>query len=207
MAYFEKLDRYIDQVKTAANEITEDRRFLLNDAASKLQKSIEAKGQLEAIFICTHNSRRSHLSQIWAQLAAWEYGLPITCFSGGTEATAFYPSAVAALSAAGCQISREGEQNPCYEIMPDEKRFIRSFSKRFDDVSNPQSDFVAFMTCAHADDNCPLVPGAMHRVSLYYDDPKAFDGTPQESEKYSERCFQIATEMYYMMKLLDEKKA
>ena len=199
MAYFDKLNEYIGRANESSDSIAPDRRALLDDAAFKLQNQLAMNGKVEAIFICTHNSRRSHLSQIWAQLAVWQYGLPITCYSGGTEATAFYPSAVAALSAAGCQISREGDKNPCYEIKPDTIHVIKSFSKKFDDPANPNKEFVAFMTCSDADDNCPVVPGAKHRISLYYDDPKAYDGTDLEQAKYSERCFQIATEMYYMM--------
>lgn len=199
MAYFETLTGYIDQVKAAADQIPEDRQQLLRQAATDLKEELEQRSQVDAIFICTHNSRRSHLSQIWAQLASWEYDLPIHCYSGGTEATAFYPSAVAALAAAGCTISREGEQNPCYTVRASSSQMIRSFSKRYDDEDNPSEGFVAFMTCSDADENCPVVTGASKRISLYYEDPKAYDGTDLEQQKYQERCFQIASEMYFMM--------
>jgi arsenate reductase len=205
MAYFEKLNQYIQGAMDATISIAQDRRDLLEEAANKIAQLWKDSNEVQAIFICTHNSRRSHLSQIWAQLAAWQYGIPMKCYSGGTEATAFYPSAVAALASAGCTISREGDQNPCYQIQPDEKHVIRSFSKKFDDPSNPQRDFIAFMTCSDADENCPIVPGALHRISLYYDDPKSFDGTDLEQVKYSERCFQIASEMYFMMGLVGSK--
>ena len=199
MAYFETLSSYLEKVKSAADTIPSSRQDLLVEAANSIEVLLKEKSEVEAIFICTHNSRRSHLSQVWAQIAAWELGLPVRCYSGGTEATAFYPSAVAALSAAGCQISREGQQNPCYSVQPSDSQMIKSFSKRFDDPSNPQDGFIAFMTCSDADDNCPLVPGASKRISLHYEDPKAYDGTELEQQKYSERCFQIASEMYFMM--------
>ena len=32
------------------------------------------KEGVRVLFICTHNSRRSHNSQIWAQVAAYYYG-------------------------------------------------------------------------------------------------------------------------------------
>ena len=54
------------------------------------------------------------------------------------------------------------------------------------------------MTCSQADDGCPFVPGAEKRIPITYDDPKAFDNTPQQAEKYSERSKQIATEMCYI---------
>jgi arsenate reductase len=199
MAYFEPLSEYVKTAIEAEASIADDRKMLLENAASKVSQMWSNNGKVLATFICTHNSRRSHLAQIWAQLAAWQFNVPMECFSGGTEATAFYPSAVAALASAGCHISREGDQNPCYEVCPDDHHVIRTYSKRFDDPANPSENFIAFMTCPDADQNCPVVLGATHRISLYYDDPKVYDGTSEEQSKYSERCFQIATEMYYMM--------
>jgi arsenate reductase len=52
------------------------------------------------------------------------------------------------------------------------------------------------MTCTHADENCPFIPGAT-RISLPYEDPKAFDGTPEEEAIYAERCRQIARELLF----------
>ena len=54
------------------------------------------------------------------------------------------------------------------------------------------------MTCSHADENCPLIPGAEKKISLMYEDPKLFDRTILEKEKYRERSLQIATEMKYV---------
>jgi arsenate reductase len=56
------------------------------------------------------------------------------------------------------------------------------------------------MTCDHADENCPLIPSSEKRISLQYEDPKRFDATPQEAEKYDERSLQIASEMFYIFK-------
>ena len=56
----------------------------------------------QAIVICTHNSRRSHLGQLWLAIGADFFELPqLETFSGGTEATAFNPRAVAALHRVG----------------------------------------------------------------------------------------------------------
>jgi len=54
------------------------------------------------------------------------------------------------------------------------------------------------MTCDHADENCPFIPGTEQRIPVRYEDPKAFDNTPLEAEKYDERSVQIATEMFYV---------
>ncbi|MCB0818945.1 MAG: protein-tyrosine-phosphatase, partial [Flavobacteriales bacterium] len=67
------------------------------------------------------------------------------------------------------------------------------------DPANPQKGFCAVMTCSEADANCPIVRGALDRVSLPYVDPKEADDTPEEAARYDERCLQIATELWYVM--------
>ena len=164
--------------------------------------------QANLIFICTHNSRRSHFGQVWAHFAASTNGLAdkITTFSGGTEATAFHPNAIAALSRAGFKIETEEGKNPVsHLIFSDDKPATTCFSKVYDDPSNPQSDFIAVMTCSDADENCPYIPGATQRFTVTYEDPKISDGTPLESATYDERSLQIGTEMWYVMTLINEK--
>lgn len=159
--------------------------------------------ELPITFICTHNSRRSHLSQIWAQAAAHRFGLErVRTYSGGTEATAFNPRAVAAVERAGFHVERTadgGEDNPRYlvRVAPDTEP-MRCWSKQFSDPLNPQADFVAVMTCTSADAACPHVPGASLRVALPYVDPKEADGTEREAAVYDERCAQIGREMLYL---------
>jgi len=153
------------------------------------------------VFICTHNSRRSHLSQIWAQTAAGRYGVAgVETFSGGTEATAFNPRAVTALRRAGFTIPEpEAGANPRYQVRCHaEAPPLVCFSKVYGDASNPRSDFYAVMTCSQADQNCPVVAGAAQRIALPFDDPKAFDGTLEEAAQYDERCRQIAREMLFI---------
>jgi arsenate reductase len=54
------------------------------------------------------------------------------------------------------------------------------------------------MTCNNADEGCPLVIGAEARFPIKYDDPKAFDGTALQSQKYAERSLEIAQEMWWV---------
>jgi arsenate reductase len=152
-------------------------------------------------FICTHNSRRSQMAQVWATLAASHYGVrKIEVFSGGTEGTAFNPRAVAALKRAGVTIEPVGNtpdaDNPKYEVRlgRDGGRLI-CFSKKYDQTPNPRADFAAVMVCADAEKNCPNVAGALERISLPYEDPKVADGTAGEAKAYDEHCAQIAREM------------
>ena len=140
------------------------------------------------------------MSQLWSATAAAWYGVnDVGTFSGGTEATAFNPRAVAALQRAGFVIENPGGENPHYRVTyGPEASAMECFSKKHDDPSNPESGFAAVMTCSQADKNCPVVMGAALRAAIPYDDPKAADGTPEEAQRYDERCRQIATEMFYL---------
>jgi arsenate reductase len=152
------------------------------------------------IFICTHNSRRSHISQIWAQTAAAYFDIPnVRSYSGGTEATAFNPRAVEALRKLGFVITQTTtDSNPRYIVQySDDHPSFEVFSKKYDDSANPSREFAAIMTCTHADENCPIVTGAATRISLPFDDPKDFDGTDLESAKYLERSLDIGREILY----------
>ena len=66
-----------------------DRKTLLDDLTDYVITQTAAGSPVRLIFICTHNSRRSHMAQLWAQTAAAYHGVAaIETFSGGTEATA-----------------------------------------------------------------------------------------------------------------------
>lgn len=180
--------------------ISPARRELLQQLTAFVEQRVQAGQVVHLNFICTHNSRRSHLSQLWAQAAAYHYKVPnVQAYSGGTEATAFNPRAVKAMMEAGFQIVKVNDgDNPVYEVtFADEINPVTAFSKKYDDPFNHNKDFAAVMTCSHADENCPVVLGATARIALTYDDPKEFDGTSVEAEKYQERVEEIGTEILY----------
>ncbi|MBL7877759.1 MAG: protein-tyrosine-phosphatase [Cyclobacteriaceae bacterium] len=205
---FSTLQTKIDQLIKEFDQIPAERKETLAELTKFVQAKINASKPVYLNFICTHNSRRSHLSQLWAQAAAHYYGVEnVFCFSGGTEATAFNPRAVKAMQEAGFNISiTKAGDNPVYEVRfaPNAKPVI-AFSKKYDDPFNHNKDFAAIMTCSHADENCPLVLGASGRIALTYDDPKEFDGTPLEATKYSERVHQIGREILYSFSLVKSK--
>lgn len=195
------LTTYINGIKQDFSKIPQDRKTELEKIAEFIQQKVNAKEPVQLTYICTHNSRRSHFGQLWAATAAAYYGVPgVKTFSGGTEVSAFNERAVAACKRAGFDISKASEgPNPVYAVTyASGAEPIEAFSKKYDDASNPPSNFLAIMTCSQADKACPIVKGAALRVATPYDDPKAFDGTPQETAKYDERCKQIATETFYV---------
>ncbi|MCB2205121.1 protein-tyrosine-phosphatase [bacterium] len=193
------------QLRESADLIAQDRRTLLEQTAAWIAEELAQRDTARLIFICTHNSRRSHMAQIWAQVAAWGYGLDgVQCFSGGTEATAFHPNAIAAL--VGCGFKEEAGEN--MQKLHISLRFspsappLESWSKRYDDPSNPSGNFAAVMTCSDADEACPFIPGAAARFPIRYEDPKQSDGSGREAEVYRERCLEIGREMILVMKLV-----
>jgi arsenate reductase len=172
-----------------------------------ISTKVKSSENVNLNFICTHNSRRSQMAQIWAQTAAEYYGIPnVKCFSGGTEATAFNPRAVKAIRDYGFSVLQKDEsENPVYLVYySDEKEPLKCFSKIYNDEFNPQVNFTAIMTCSQAEENCPIVYGAVSRFPIQYDDPKEFDGTDLEEEKYQERFEQIGIEMIYTMENIDK---
>jgi arsenate reductase (thioredoxin) len=196
------LQRYVNErVLPAMSSIPADRKESLDLLAAFVKERKAAGTMADLTFICTHNSRRSHLSQLWAATAAWRFGHDhVRTYSGGTEATAFNPRAVAAVERAGFQVVKPEGKNPVYEVsFTKDHAAERCWSKKYDDAANPQKDFCAVMTCSEADKNCPIVFGALDRISLPYNDPKVSDGTPEEAARYDERCLQIAVELWYVM--------
>jgi arsenate reductase len=182
-------------------EVSKERKEVLNPLVDYIQNKVNSNQNIRLNFICTHNSRRSHLSQIWAQTMAFQFTVDkVFCYSGGTEATAMFPKVAETLRNQGFQIDKINESNnPIYEVRFDVNQVpITCFSKVYSDDFNPKSNFGAIMTCNNADEGCPIVFGAEARFPIKYNDPKAFDGTQLMDEKYAERSLEIASEMYYV---------
>lgn len=182
--------------------IPADRQKFLKKGALFIRSKIKAGESAQVTFICTHNSRRSHLAQIWAQTAAAYYGVDgVQAFSGGTEVTAMNSRTVDSLKRVGFDITDStGGKNPVYLVKySDSKPEIHSFSKLYNAEGNPRSNYAAFMTCSQADKNCPVVEGSALRIPIHYEDPKLADGLPNEAAVYDERAQQIGLEMAYMM--------
>lgn len=185
----------------SANHISQERKEVLDPLSTYIQDKLGQNQSIRLNFICTHNSRRSHLSQIWAQTMAFHFGVKnVFCYSGGTEATAMFPKVAETLNTQGFQVQKLSEtSNPVYAVKFSKNEApIICFSKTYDHAFNPQNQFAAVMTCNNADKGCPFVLGAEARFPIKYDDPKAFDNTDLMDAKYAERSLEIAQEMFYV---------
>ncbi|WP_244923636.1 low molecular weight phosphatase family protein [Lutibacter oceani] len=195
--------------KKSFNDLNIDanRMELLNEIALFISNELKNKTKVNLNFICTHNSRRSQLSQVWASYAAFYYKLKnIDSFSGGTAVTAFYRNTVKTLQEVGFnfQILEFSHQNPEYLISYENcTKPIIGFSKLYDDEHN-KKPFIAITTCSNADENCPFISDAIKRFHLPFNDPKSSDGTPQQAEKYKEASKQIAGEIHFIFKRVKE---
>jgi arsenate reductase len=198
----EPLRPYVREVVASLKEVSSDRKALLDQVAATAFELLSNGRDANLTFICTHNSRRSHMSQIWAQTAACYYRLEhVYAFSGGTETTACNCRTVSVMRRAGFSIVKTTEGgNPIYLIQySDNHPTIRAYSKLYNADGNPKQGFIALMTCSHADKKCPVVEGAIARYAIHYVDPKLCDDTPDEPAAYNERCREIAREMFYIM--------
>ena len=198
-----KIREIIAQLST--ERISEERKIILQPLIEFISSKLSKNEEVRLNFICTHNSRRSHLSQIWAQTMAYYYQIEnVFCYSGGTEATAMFPKVAETLANQGFEILKLSEtENPVYAVkFAENEHAVICFSKKYDDDFNPKSEFVAILTCDSADENCPIVYGAEARIPVKYEDPKKSDGVPEMNETYFNRSLEIATEMKFVFENL-----
>lgn len=186
-------------------EIPQERKVILGKIAAYIQAKYDKNENINLVFICTHNSRRSHFGQVAAAIAADYYSIDnVQTFSGGTEATAFNINAINALRNLGFDVHSENEniKNPVWTVQFGKNKHTTCFSKVYDDAANPSQNFAAIMTCSDAEENCPFIVGTDLRIGTTYNDPKASDGTPQQYETYKARFLQITTEILYAFSLV-----
>lgn len=186
------------------DSIPKERQTVLDTLSIAIADSLAKNKAVNLLYVCTHNSRRSHFGQVAGTLAAAYFGFhTVQCFSAGTELTAMNNNAVNALVDFGFSVSsNDATDNPLYTFGLETVPAIKCFSKRFDDASIPKENVIAIMTCTDAEQNCPFIPGAVRRIPLPYNDPKQSDGSGKEQEVYAERFQQILTEALYVFSLL-----
>lgn len=201
---YQSVRSFLKNIEQDFVTIPDERKELLQKITNYIQERYNKNEPINLVYICTHNSRRSHFGQVAAAIAAAYYNIDkVSTFSGGTEATAFNPNAINALKTIGFNIvSDEKEINPTYQLNFGNNLSTTCFSKVYDHEVNPKADFAAIMTCSDAEQNCPFISGVALRIGTTYEDPKKSDGTPQQDETYLARFKQIATETLYAFSLV-----
>ncbi|MFY0643746.1 MAG: protein-tyrosine-phosphatase [Bacteroidia bacterium] len=166
----------------------------------KLASNLRVTGLQKLIFVCTHNSRRSQLAEIWVNQLSQIWQMDLQAFSAGSESTAFNNRMVKALRDTGFNIGLvEDGDNPIYQLNELSHLY---YSKSIGHEQLPKEEFAAVMVCSDADKNCPIIPGVDHRVAIKYEDPKAFDGTELETKAYADKVREIGREMIFLLRKL-----
>ncbi len=201
---YHKLRQELQLLAAQFDAIPAERKLLLEKISAFVQARYAQNKPIQLLYVCTHNSRRSHFGQVAAALAAAYYNInAVSSYSGGTEATAMHPNAIKALQTIGLLVNKASETtNPLVEVQFGEQQYISCFSKLYNHPANPSSDFAAIMTCSDAEENCPFIPGVSLRIGTTYNDPKIADGTPAEATLYLERLRQILQETLYAFSLV-----
>lgn len=197
-----KFKENIRNLESEFDLISDSRKMKLELLAFSISELQDADRLQGVVFVCTHNSRRSQLAEIWFRYAMHHYGLNFSeSYSAGTETTAFNYRMVEAIKEFGFEISQLTQSdNPVYQLCIDgHPTGPKMFSKKLDHSDLPDENFIAIMVCSDADTNCPVVPGVSLRVSLPYLDPKDSDGTPNEKTAYKEKVMEIGREMLFLI--------
>ncbi|MHB9117715.1 MAG: arsenate reductase (thioredoxin) [Burkholderiales bacterium] len=112
---------------------------------------------INLLFLCTGNSCRSQMAEGWAKRLG---GPGIHVESAGIEAHGKNPRAIAVMAEAGVDIS--GQES----------------TKVSDDMLRNADILVT--VCGHADEHCPVVPGAVKKIHWPLSDPAKATGTEEE---------------------------
>lgn len=104
--------------------------------------------KLKVMFLCTGNSCRSQMAEGWARALKSE---TIDAYSAGVDPHGMNPRAVRAMHEAGVSIADQR-------------------SKHVDELSGISFDYV-ITVCGHANETCPVFPGATKVVHVGFDDP------------------------------------
>ena len=199
----EALTPYCESLEDEFNNVPDSTQEQLKVAGTYIINRLN-NGQIASIsFVCEHNSRKSHLGQIWTTLATQYYQLDhVKCYSGGTTPTYVNQRIINALGNTGIQISEKGIAGHGPKYLLDygkSSRGFEIFSKRFDHPMNPDTNYLAISLCLNPDECCPISYGADKQLSIPYEDLQPFGNTPLESAKYDEQCRMVARDMFYMM--------
>ncbi len=209
-AFNDTLQTYVNSVVDEFDKIPKNRKKVLNKISDYMYQEWQARHALQPLFICTHNSRRSQMAQVWLTAANQYYGVfTVNSFSGGSKATAFNIRAVESLRRVGIQVTKadtSSETNPVYKIVINQKyKPIYNYSKAYNNEENPQKDFFAIIVCSAKDESCPEAKEAKARFYLPYIDPRYADKTLSETKTYDDTCREVAREMFYLLAQLKSK--
>ena len=198
---FKKVREYSATLENEFDQIPDNHRQSLEQIGDYLLQKLQSNKDAKVLLISRHNSRRSHMGQLWLMTAAEYYGIGnVATFSGGIEPTELDSRVIRALKKCGFKISTtKRSENPTYLTSNGPGNSYMVFAKQYNGGQNPTSDFIAVVLSEVVNKKLETIPGADKKVPMLYEDLENFDGSPEEERKYDEGCRQIARAMFYVM--------
>lgn len=206
MSIYPKIVDIIKQVENLSKSVTHPNSSI--EISNCILAAQQANKPLNLNFVCTHNSRRSQFSQVWAYTLSHYFGMTeLLTFSSGTESTSVYRSVIDSLSNHGFKTKKlVSSENPKYSIrISDELEPLILFSKTISEVRQSAKQFIAIMTCSAADESCPIVLGASNRFKMTFEDPKHSDGSIHEGNTYDSKSIEIAITLFHIFEQVSSK--
>ena len=201
--FYDQIQWFCRDITSSNTYIYSSRLQLLDGIVSEINEFLNNKKNLNFLFVCTHNSRRSQFANVWAEIAATYYNLnSIKSYSCGTEKSIVSKNTIQTLKDLGIRIENHPTITNAFHAFYGKELFIDVFSKKYSDPTISKEATIAIMTCSDADQNCPIIPYAKNRISLNFKDPKRFDNTSSFKMEYQKTAKEIAREIFYIFSKL-----
>ena len=153
-SFFSEINKYIPE---------KDKKTHLDIIISEIKEGLINTNNI--IFLCTHNSRRSQLCQIWGYILAKIYKVDLIFNSAGSEKTEVHENIFYCLSYLG--IKAENNKVIFKDLI------INLHSKTLNEIK--EDKFIAIMTCSDTEKSCPTDPRSIKNIKMFYEDPKKFE--------------------------------
>lgn len=183
------------------NSFSKKRLKILDQLMVYLKELVAKKLELNVIFVCTHNSRRSQFAQFWLDTFLHNFGIEnYNIFSAGTVETEVHKNVISVIEHYGFTVTKDSEiNNKKYKIALGKGYEINLFSKEITSVLEAGlGSFVLIFVCDSAYENCPFVIENQKHFSLTFEDPGRYDEDLNALEYYQKCAYKIAAEMHYL---------
>ena len=203
-----RLHHYLLKVEEDYPYLSAEKKSTLGSLANLVNNTLDAAPTASMIFVSQHNARRSILSEVWAHVAAYYYGISeVTAYSAGLAPTSFYPEIIKVLLDCGFEIDQDSiGPNPFYKVWyaPSAKP-LRIFAKPVDSPENPGNHVITVANCAVDDHSEDILSDRPPLFPLHYPDISTAHSQEQEAVLCRDLCHEIANDMAYLFSLCQVK--
>ena len=165
------------------------RKKRLDNIASVINENLNKTRSI--VFLCTHNSRRSQICEVWGKVFAEIYRKKININSAGAFKTVVHSQVYESIVKCGLIVNNKKE------IFFDKKKFKLN-SKTTDSIT--MKNFIAVMTCSDTEKSCPHDSRSVRNIKMFFNDPRIYDETDKMSREYLKTTTYIAEELNYIFK-------